>query len=304
MFRTMRLLLIVAMLLSPMAATAQDLGTVTIIEGQAQVIRGLGRLHAAEGVRLAAGDIVETAPATFAQIELADRSVIQVGPSTRLMFQAATQRPKVEQGLYLLDGWLKRMTGKRDNTARPGMDLRAPSFELPDSAAVAVFHSTPAELRVFVESGELRLTERQKAASPPVSLRAGSFYQRKPPAAGSVASGMPPGFVEALPRAFRDNLPLRGERFRERVVTPREAPAFAYADVEHWLKAEPAVRRMLMQRWRSKIAEPPFRAALVANLSSHPEWDPILFPEKYKPKIVVPPRPPVDAAARAASAPN
>jgi FecR protein len=303
----MRFLLMVAMLISPLAATAQDLGTVTIVEGQAQIFRGLGRLHAAEGVRLAAGDIVETAPATFAQIELADRSVIQVGPATRLMFQAATQRPKVEQGLYLLDGWLKRITGKRDNTTRPGLDLRAPSFELPDSAAVAVLHSTPSELRVFVESGELRLAERherQKGASPPINLRTGNFYLRKLPAAGSVASGMPPGFVEALPRAFRDNLPLRIERFRERAVTPRDAPPFAYADVEHWLKAEPAVRRALMQRWRSKIAEPPFRAALVANLSSHPEWDPILFPEKYKPKIVVPPRPPVDAAARAASAPN
>lgn len=303
----MRALLIVAMLLSPMAATAQDLGTVTIMEGQAQVFRGLGRVHAAEGVRLAAGDIVETAPATFAQIELLDRSVLQLGPSTRLMFQPGTQRPKTEQGLYLLDGWLKRIAGKRENTSQPGLDLRAPSFELPDSAAVAVIHSTPSELRVFVESGELRLTERherQKGASPAINLRAGSFYLRKPPAAGTVASGMPPGFIEALPRAFRDNLPLRGERFRERAVTPRDAPAFAYADVEHWLKAEPAVRRVLMQRWRSKATEPPFRAALVANLSSHTEWDPILFPEKYKPKIVAPPRAPVDPITRAASAPN
>jgi hypothetical protein len=36
-----------------------------------------------------------------------------------------------------------------------------------------------------------------------------------------------------------------------------------------------------------------FRSALVANLRSHPEWDPILFPEKYKPKP--PPEPPAVA---------
>lgn len=300
----MRLLIAIALLLSPIAASAQDVGTVTIIEGPAQILRGLGRLHAAEGVRLVAGDILQTSQPTFVQIEMTDRSVMQVGPSTRLMFQAASQRPKTEPGLYLLEGWLKRVTSKRDNAAPSGMDLRAPSFELPAGVAVAVLHSTPAELKLFVESGELRLTERQKGASPTLALRAGNFYLRKLPAPGNVASGVPPSFVDALPRAFRDSLPLRGERYRERAVAPRDAPAFDYADVEPWLKAEPAVRRPLMQRWRSKAAEPPFRAALVANLSSHPEWDPILFPEKYKPKIPVPPRPPVDPGPSAASAPN
>jgi hypothetical protein len=33
-----------------------------------------------------------------------------------------------------------------------------------------------------------------------------------------------------------------------------------------------------------KARDPAFRSALIANLRSHPEWDPILFPEKYKPK--------------------
>ena len=39
-----------------------------------------------------------------------------------------------------------------------------------------------------------------------------------------------------------------------------------------------------MQRFIPKAHDPAFRQALVANLRSHPEWDPILFPEKYKPK--------------------
>jgi hypothetical protein len=80
--------------------------------------------------------------------------------------------------------------------------------------------------------------------------------------------------------------------------------------VEHWLKAESSVRRPLMQRWRGKVREPAFRNALVANLSAHPEWDPILFPEKYKPKeppappkaaTVVTGRPPSPAASNVAN---
>ena len=51
-----------------------------------------------------------------------------------------------------------------------------------------------------------------------------------------------------------------------------------------WLKAPPDIRRPMLARFRPRVSDPAFRAALVANLKFHPEWDPILFPEKYKPK--------------------
>jgi hypothetical protein len=64
------------------------------------------------------------------------------------------------------------------------------------------------------------------------------------------------------------------------------------------MQAEPALRRPLMSRWRGKLQEPAFRAAVAAHMSAHPEWDPILFPEKYRPKEPVRP-----AASRAAGLP-
>jgi hypothetical protein len=258
-------------------------------------------VHAAEGVRLLGGDIVETAADTFVQVEAADGTVLQLGPSTHVLAQATTVRGKSERWLYLMGGWVKLASARRDGAAGPGFALRAPSFEIPPNAAVLVLQSTPAETQLFVEVGEARIGERAKGAPVEVNLRSGSFYQRKPPARGAVNAGVPPAFVGAMPRAFRDSLPPRLERFRDRRVPPREATPFAYADVEAWLKAEPSVRRPLMPRWRPKLGEPAFRAALVANLASHPEWDPILFPEKYKPKD-----PPVargvDAGGRPASA--
>ena len=47
-----------------------------------------------------------------------------------------------------------------------------------------------------------------------------------------------------------------------------------------------------MQRLRARAQDPEFRKALIANMRFHPEWDRILFPEKYLPKPV----PSVDAA--------
>jgi hypothetical protein len=305
----MRALVLAAAISVPCMAAAADVsGAITILEGQALIYRGSGRLQAIEGVRLAPGDIVETAAATFAQIELADQSVAQFGPATRVMINASAPRQKPERWLYIMEGWVKFSSGKRDPAAGPGFELRAPLFEIPASPGVVVLRSSPAEVNLFVELGDLRVVERQLAGSPvAVPLRSGDSYRRKPAARGSVNPGSRQAFVDAMPRYFRDSLPLRLDRFRDRQVQAKEAPDFGYADVEPWLQAEPAVRRPLMQRWRSKAREPAFRAALVANLAAHPEWDPILFPEKYRPKDPPAPRaayavgrPPSAAASTAA----
>ncbi len=303
----MRALFLAAAIAAPcIAVAAEGLGAITILEGQALIYRGSGRLHAVEGLRLAVGDIVETAPATFAQLELADRSVAQLGPATRVMLNAAAPRQKPERWLYVMDGWVKLSSVKSDPAAGPGFDLRAAPFEIPANPAVVVLRSTAAAgVSLFVEVGDVRIAERQPGSSAPVavSLRAGDFYQRKPPARGAVAPGVAPAFLGDMPRAFRDSLPLRLDRFRDRQVQAKDAPVFGYADVASWLQAEPALRRPLMQRWRSKAREPAFRASLVANLAAHPEWDPILFPEKYKPKDPPTPRPvnPVGRAPGAAA---
>ncbi|WP_280150911.1 FecR domain-containing protein [Piscinibacter sp. XHJ-5] len=307
----MRAFILAAVLTAPWSVHAADVsGTITILEGEAVIYRGAGRVHAAEGVRLMPGDIVETAASTFTQIELADQSVAQFGPATRAMFNVSTSKQKTDRWLYLMDGWVKLIGAKRDApAAAPGFDLRAPLIEMPASAAAVVLRSSPSEVSLFVEKGETRVAERQQGAPVVVLLKAGDFFRRKAGTRGSVSASPAPAFVAEMPKFFRDSLPLRLERYRDRPVQPKDAPDFVYADVEHWLKAESSVRRPLMQRWRGKAREAAFRNSLVANLSAHPEWDPILFPEKYKPKeppappkaTVVTGRPPTPAASSVAN---
>jgi hypothetical protein len=299
----MRALFLAAAIAAPCLAVASDsLGTITVLEGQALIYRGSGRLHASEGVRVAAGDIVETAASTFAQVELSDRSVAQLGPATRVMLNTGAPRKKADPWLYVMNGWVKFSSVKRDAGAGAGYEVRGAWFEIDANQGVVVSFTTPTEINLFAEVGEIRVAERQAgaAAATPMAIKPGSFYQRKPPARGVVTSATAAAFVAEVPRPFRDSLPARLERFADRPVQPKEAPAFGYADVAPWLQAEPAVRRPLMQRWRGKAREPAFRAGLVANLSSHPEWDPILFPEKYKPKEPSRPPPPSDRAASVA----
>jgi hypothetical protein len=262
---------------------AQSPGMVTILEGDALIVRGAGRLRAAEGVRLAAGDIVETGGGAFAQIELNDQTVLELGGGTRMMI-GGSARLKNERQLYAMSGWFKISNTRKDANAR-GFELRSPLFEMTVMPPVVVASIKPAEAQLFAERGDSKLTERQAGASAgPVTVKFGQYYRRPAGTKGTLSGTAPAGFVADMPRPFRDSLPLRADKFKDRDVLPRPASDFVYADVEAWLKSESPMRRQFVERWRVKARDSAFRAALIANLSSHPEWDPVLFPEKYLPK--------------------
>jgi hypothetical protein len=283
-----RALLLAALLGAGAAAHAADVpGLVTILDGDALVYRGTGRLQAAEGVRLAAGDIVHTGPGAFMQVELPGDAVAQLGPDTQLMLAPVAARMP-ERSLYLLSGWVKLT-----RPAAAGFELRSPWADLPPADSVLVLQSTPAQQRLFVERGEVKLVERGAgAADAPVLLKATQTYLRKPGVPGQPnAPGVMAGIVKDMPPGYRDTLPRRAAKWKDKPVSPRPAPDFAYADVEPWLKAEVPLRKPLVRQWRAKARDAAFRSALIANLPAHPEWDPILFPEKYLPK-------PASSAAR------
>jgi hypothetical protein len=262
------------------AVAAVDVaGTVTILEGEALITRAASRLRAAEGVRLQVGDIVETGDGTFMQAELVDQTVLQMGPKARIMVGGPV-RLKAERTLYALSGWFKLSNARKDGNVRT-FEFRSPLIEIGLLPGVVVMQLKTNEATLFAERGDLKLVERPGGAA--VGVRQGQTYRRTAGARGTLG-GTPAAFVAEMPKAFRDSLPLRADKYREREVQPRAAPDFAYADVEPWLKAETPFRRQFIERWRSKARESAFRSALIANLSSHPEWDPVLFPEKYLPK--------------------
>jgi len=263
------------------AVAADVVGTITILDGEALITRAAGRWRAAEGVRLQQGDIVETSDAAFMQVELVEQTVLDIGPSARIMVGGPV-RLKAERTLYALSGWLKLTNARKDGNAR-AFDFRSPMLEIGVLPGVVVMQLKPTEATLFAERGDLKLVERPGAAA--LGLRQGQTYRRAPGTTRGAVSGSPPAqFLAELPRPFRDSLPLRGDKYKDREVQPKAAPDFTYADVEPWLKAESPFRRQFIERWRVKAREPEFRRQLIANLPSHPEWDPVLFPEKYLPK--------------------
>jgi hypothetical protein len=266
-------LLCVASLLASSLACAQPTSVVGIVDGGATLIRQTTRYAIAEGVALNDQDIIETAPGAFVQIELPGGALVGVGESTRLML-----RPRVGKGLtppplYLLQGWLKTSTSGAFGYA-------SPTFEIATQAASTVVHTVGAQYEVFLESGAAKLMARDGARTI-AQLASGDFAQRREGATPTVARRAPPEFLAKVPRQFRDRLPARGQQFAKRSVAPKPLGEIAYTDVAAWLRTEPALRLPLLPLWRSRAADPTFRAAAKADLAQHPEWERYADPEGY-----------------------
>jgi len=265
-----------ALFACPLVAPAADaVATLTLLEGPAGLIRGVTRYALAEGVRLQSGDIIEVSDKGLAQIEFADGAALALGAGTRLLAVSLSRGKSAGGDYYAMRGALK-LAGVRQGAR---FRIVTPIFTLQPAEGIAVLVVDGAEGSVFVESGETRL-----AGPASLRLKGGEFFTGKARQKGAVAPRPSPAFIDALPKAFLDPLPSRMARYQERQVQPRRVEDVSYAAVEAWLKAPPGIRRPLVARFEPRASDPAFRSALVANLRFHPEWDPILYPEKYQPK--------------------
>jgi hypothetical protein len=285
-----------AVLACPLSlAAAEPPVVVTLLEGSAILTRGVYRHALAEGVRLQSGDILEVADKSLAEVEFADGAAVALGPGGRAYAISLPRAKAAPADFYVVQGPVK-LSGMKPATA---LRVVTPHFSLHGGDGTAVLLVGGEDASVFVENGAVRLSAPGAAGGQGgQQLKSGDFYTAKADQKGVLAGRPSPAFVGALPKTFLDPLPSRMARFKDRQAQAKRLQAASYAEVETWLKAPLAIRRPMVARFQSRAADPAFRSALVANLKFHPEWDPILFPEKYQPK-----EPEAEAAKGGAAAP-
>lgn len=266
-----------ALLACPLAAVAQEpAATLTLLEGQAGLVRGVTRYALVEGVRMQSGDIIEVSEKGLAEIEFPDGAAISLGAGTRVLVQSMPRGKSATADCYVMRGALK--VSRVNKAAR--IRISTPAFTLQPLEGVSVLIVRDGDGSVFIESGAARLA----VAPTTLNIKTGDFFARKAGQKGAVAPRPSQEFMAAMPKAFFDPLPSRLARYKDREVQPRRIDDVSYADVDAWLKSPPAIRRPLVARFEPRAEDPKFRASLEANLRFHPEWDPILYPEKYESK--------------------
>lgn len=247
-----------------LAAQAQSI-VITQLDGDAVVIDGSTRTQAVIGQRLAPGALVDTGAKTLLlRLEWPDAGVVDLGPATRAMvvppgWRARSGRPPA---LYLLQGWAK-VTGQG---SAPAGGVVAPQFELlPVAGAVVVFVGGSAH-QVFAESGAAEVIVRPGGAQRGVAP--GGLFSGE----GPVLARPPADWLQQVPRAFRDPIPRRAAQLKDRTADASVLPPPSYVELQHWLAAEPDLRREFPRRFAALAHDPAFRRALQQRMTSHPEW--------------------------------
>lgn len=271
---------------------------ITMLDGDATVIHAseghaVARFTAAQGAALDAEDIVQTSAKTsLLRLEFDDGSVLDLGPSSRVLLRPVWSSPRDKAATaYLLEGWAK--VAVPDKPAPAALTpLATVPLDVMNTGRDVVVRVQGQSFDAFAESGDASLLVRGKdGKATAIKLTHGQYLT---PASQGATETLPrpsPGFIQAVPRAFMDTLPTRAAIFKGKEVSLAPAGRLSYAELAPWLNAEPRVRARLAVTWKALAQDEALRGGLISQLALHPEWRRVLYPE---PAVVKPASQPTD----------
>jgi hypothetical protein len=235
--------------------------------GAFSIVRRDTLLSGSKGVALLAGDIVETGADAFVVIQEPGGDLVGLGPSTQIYL---VERQEVIT-LFVLRGWVKvdvksgpiRLTGTR--------------LGIQGHQAVMLLHADERSNEVFDEQGSTTLLTADGEARPVgKETEPARFFVRGEQL--DVLSQASPSaeFVARMPAPFRD--PLPGYTKLPEPVPPHVVRAVSYADIESWLTIPREWRGSFVGRFRGRLKDPAFFAAMDAHQVLLPDWKRILHP--------------------------
>jgi hypothetical protein len=265
-------------------------GVVSFCDGEPfTIVRRDSLIIGSRGVALVAGDLVQTGPTAFLVVQGPDGTLIGAGPSTEIFFADRRQVPT----LFVLKGWVKA-----DTKAAP-MRIVGTRLGVQGHQAVMLLYVDERSNAAYREQGTVTVLLPDAAATPVVrGPGLNHFFLRED--GFDVLSQPSPSveFVGKMPVAFRDPLPAIPTL--PEPVPAQRLRAVTYSDIQGWLTMPREWRGGFIGRFRGRLKDPAFFAAMDAHLALFPEWTPILHP---------PPAPDSDPAhdeprARTKSAPH
>lgn len=243
-------------------------GLVSFADGGAfSIVRRDALLSGSKGVALLAGDIVETGANAFVVIQEPDGDRVGIGPSTDVYF---VERQEVIT-LLVLRGWVKvdvksgpiRLTGTR--------------LGMQGHHAVMLLHADERFNEVFDEQGSTTLLPAAEDARSVGKDTGPSRFFLRGEQLDLLSQASPSAeFVAQMPAPFRDPLPIYAKL--PEPTPPRVVRAVSYSDIESWLTIPREWRGRFVGRFRGRLKDPAFFAAMDAHQALLPEWKPILHP--------------------------
>jgi hypothetical protein len=249
-------------------------GVVSIADGGSfTIIRQSAVYTGSKGVTLLAGDFIETRPEALLAIGLTGGSLLGIGPSSQVYILQRSDIPT----LIVLRGWVK--ADVRGSAAVPAIRIIGTRLGIQSQHAVVLIRAADDRDAIFDEQGSATLLLRDEAATrTDTPTQPNQFFVRDAREAVVTQQRPSADFVAAMPIAFRDSLP---EQAAAKLQKPAEAQRIrdvTYADVQSWLSMPRDWRSGFIARFRGRLKDPTFFAAMDPHLNQFPEWVPILHP--------------------------
>jgi hypothetical protein len=270
-------------------AVAEFSGLVSLADGEPfTLLRGDSVQTGTAGVTLVGGDILETQPGNFLVIEVRDGNLLAVGPDSAVYFLPHTEPTT----LVVLKGWVK--ADVRPTSKAGALRLLGTRLGIQVQKAVVLLRADARSDAVFTEQGSGTLLLRDDAATRiDKEIQVNQFLVRDDKQAVVWQPRPSADFVANMPVPFRDPLPADASAKLKKAVEPQVVREVSYSDVQPWLTMPQDWRAGFIPRFRARLEDRAFFAAMDAHLQQHPEWTVILHP---------PPPPERDAGNRHLSA--
>jgi hypothetical protein len=256
------------------AAGPEFTGLVGLLDGEPfTLIRGDNVATGTAGVTVVSGDILETQPGNFLVIEARGGNLVAIGPASQVYFL-----PHADiNTLVVLKGWVKvdvRATSKAD-----GLRILGTRLGVQAQKAVVLLRADARSDSIFAETGSGTLLLRDDAATRvDKEIQPNQFLAREDKQAVVSQPRPAPDFVANMPVPFRDPLPDHASAKLKKAMEPKAVREVSYADVQPWLTLPRDWRGGFIPRFRGRLKDQAFFAAMDAHLSQYPEWTPILHP--------------------------
>ena len=234
-------LLLATALQATLPAQAGTPPTISFADQPVRLLRGTSFYGASRGAHLETGDILDTG-ASNVQIEGVGDATLALGPASRVYFTLGQGAPE----LHFLSGWLKIQAGKAGAASATGIASGALKFVL--NGGSVIVHNETGKTELFVEDGELAVTETQAGkAARTTKIAREQYAVRNAETALKLLPRAPKQFLGGMPHVFLDMLvPVS---IKGAAPAPKmDAPA-SYAQVASWLTDAPAVRQTLQRRF-------------------------------------------------------
>lgn len=246
-------------------------GLVFYAEGPSfTVIRGDELRTGTRGAALQGGDIVETGSDGFMVVQMQGGSLVGIGPGSSVYF---TERSGTLR-LLVREGWVKADFRAKDAHGT----LAAARLAIQCQKDVVVLYASASRDEIFEEQGEGMLAQRGPALPhTDPQMHPGQLITSDNRMEVVVTPRPSADFLQGMPKPFRDALPPADAASGSSPGT-QMLRKVTYGDVEGWLNAQPDWRDGFVGRFRGRLKDPAFFAAMDAHLSQHPEWTLILHP--------------------------